>query len=56
MIKFEKALIKIQGRCPFVRTGRPDHCPTSQFDNEIGFFEEFLLKNRLLGACYSGFD
>ena len=40
----------------FVRTGWPDHCPTSQFDNEIGFFQEFLPKIRLLGTCYSGFD
>ena len=32
------------GRFPFVRTGRPDHSRTSQIENEIGFFEEFLLK------------
>ena len=36
------------GRFPFVRTGRPDHCRTSQFDTEIDFFQEFLLKNHLL--------
>ena len=29
---------RVKGRFPFVRTGRPDHCPTSQFHNEIGFF------------------
>ena len=32
------------GRFPFVRTGRPDHGRTSQIENEIGFFKEFLLK------------
>ena len=26
------------GRFPFVRTGQPDHCCTSHFGNEIGFF------------------
>ena len=25
-------------------------------DNEIGFFQEFLLKNHLLRAYYLGFD
>ena len=24
-----------------VKTGRPDHCPTGQFDSEIGFSESF---------------
>ena len=32
------------GRFSFVRTTRPDHCSTTQFENEIGFFREFLLK------------
>ena len=32
------------------------HCSTSQFENEIGFFQEFLLKDHLLRAYYSGFD
>ena len=44
------------GRFPFDRTGRPDHCSTSQFENKIGFFQEFLLKDRLLRVYYSGFD
>ena len=26
------------GRFPKVRTGRPDHCRTDHFENEIGFF------------------
>ena len=30
--------------------------PTSYFENEIGFFKEFLLKNVLLRAYYLGFD
>ena len=44
------------GSFPFVRAGRPDHCLTSQFDNEIGLFQEFLLKNHVLGAYYLGCD
>ena len=44
------------GRFPFDRTGRPDHCSTSQFENKIGFLQEFLLKHHLLRAYYSGFD
>ena len=32
------------GRFPFVRTGGPNHCPTGQLENEIGFFQESLLK------------
>ena len=39
-----------------VRTGRPDHCPTSRIDNKIRFFHEFLLNNHFLGAYYLGFD
>ena len=31
---------------PKVRTGRPDHDRTSHFDNQVGFSEEFLLKNQ----------
>ena len=46
----------ILGLFPFVRTGRPDHCSTSQFENKIGFFQEFLPKNHLLLAYYSGFS
>ena len=30
----------------------PDHYRTSYFDNEIGFFQGFLLKNHLLPAHY----
>ena len=40
------------GRFRFVRTGRRDHCPTSQFESETGFFQEFLLKNHLFRAYY----
>ena len=29
---------------------------TSYFDNEIGFFQGFLLKNHLLHTHYLGFD
>ena len=45
-IKFK--VIKVMGShnvlgCfPKVRTGQPDHGQTSHFDNEIGFFQEFL--------------
>ena len=46
----------VPGRFPFVRTGWPDHCPTSRFDNEIRFFREFLPNNHFLGAYYLGFD
>jgi len=45
---------KMQGRFPFVRTGRPDNYWTSYF--EIGFFHGFLLKNHLLPVHYLGFD
>ena len=47
---------RILGCFPFVRTGQPDHYQTSYFDNEIGFFQGFLLKNHLLPAHYIGFD
>ena len=39
------------GHLPFIRTGRPDHCRTSKFNNELGFFQEFLLKNHDLLWC-----
>ena len=55
-ISLDRIFYDVLGRFPFVRTGWPDHCPTSQFDNEIGFFQEFLLKNHLLGTYYLGFD
>ena len=37
-----------QGRFPIVRTGQPDHGRTRHFGNEIGFFQEVLLKNNNL--------
>ena len=47
----------VLGHFPFVRTGQPvDHYQTGYFDNEIGFFQGFLLKNHLLPAHYLGFD
>ena len=46
----------ILGRFPFVRTGRPDHCRTSHFNNEFSFFRGFLLKNHLLPTHCLGFD
>ena len=29
---------------------------TNHFDNDIGFYKELFLKNRLLRACYLGFE
>ena len=46
----------IYGRFPFVRISRPFHSPTSHFENEIGYFQEFLLKNVFRRAYYLGFD
>ena len=37
---------------PKVRTGRPDHGWTCHFENEIGFFQEFLMKNDFLRVYY----
>jgi len=34
----------------------PDHGRTGHFENEIGFFHEFLMKNDFLRAYYLGFD
>ena len=45
-----------KGCFPFVRTDWPDHCLTSQFENIIGFFQEFLLKKVLLRVYYLGLD
>ena len=39
-----------------VGTGRLYNGWSSHFDNEIGFSQEFLLKNHLLLSCYLGFD
>ena len=44
------------GGFPTVRTGQSNHGWTSHFDDEIGLFHEFLMKNRLLRAYYLGFD
>ena len=33
-----------------------DHGQTNHFDHEIGFFQEFLLKNHLLPTYHLGFD
>ena len=44
-------------RFPFVRTGRPDHCRTSQLANKNHLlFLELFLKNHLLRVYYLGFD
>ena len=34
----------VKGRFPFVRTGRPDHCWTSQLASEIGFFQRVFAE------------
>ena len=39
-----------------VGTARPYNGWSSHFDNEIGFSQEFLLKNHLLLPFYLGFD
>ena len=43
------------GHFPKVRTGQLDHGWTGHFDNEIGFYQEFFLKNHLLCAYYLGY-
>ena len=35
-----------QGRFLFVKTGRTDHGRTSQFENEIGFFQDVFAEKR----------
>ena len=35
---------QVLGRFPFVRTGWLDHCRTSQFANEIGFFQRVFAE------------
>ena len=45
-----------QGRFAKVRTGRPDQGRTGHFENEIGLFQEFLMKNDFLRAYYLAFD
>ena len=44
------------GRFPKVRTSRLDHGRTGHSENEIGFFQEFLMQNDFLRALYLGFD
>ena len=44
------------GRFPKVRTSRLDHGRTGHSENEIGFFQEFLMQNDFLHAYYLGFD
>ena len=44
------------GSFPKVRTSRLDHGRTSHSENEIGFFQEFLMQNDFLRAYYLGFD
>ena len=39
-----------------VRTGRPGHGCTAHFENEIGFFQEFLMKKDFVRAYYLAFD
>ena len=34
----------ILGRFPFVATGQPDLCRTSELANEIGFFQRFFAE------------
>ena len=43
------------GHFPFVRTSWPDYGWTSQFENEIGFFQECLLKTHLLRGYHLGY-
>ena len=40
--------VSVLGRFPNVRTGRPDHGRTGHFENETGFFQEFLMENDFL--------
>ena len=59
--KFEPQYINFaswycKGAFQKVRTGRLDHGRTGHFENEIGFFHEFLMKNDFLRAYYLGFD
>ena len=53
---FFKPIPSHLGRFPKVRTGRPDHGCTAHFENEIGFFREFLMKTDFVRAYYLAFD
>ena len=44
------------GRFPKLRTGRLGYGPTSHFDKEIDFFQEFLIKTHLRRGLYLRFD
>ena len=44
------------GHFPKVRTSQLDHGSTGHFEYELGFFQEFLMKNDFLHAFYLGFD
>ena len=46
----------LKGCFPKVRTGRPGHGCTAHFENEIGFFQEFLMKTDFVRAYYLAFD
>ena len=41
---------------PKVRTSRPDLSRIGHFENEIGYFQQFLMKNDFLQAYSLGFD
>ena len=43
-------------RFPKLRTGRLDYGRIIHFDNDIGFFQEFLIKPHLLRGYYLTFD
>ena len=53
-VHFLISLTPHSGHFPKVRTGWLDHGWTGHFDNEIGFYQEFLLKNHFLHVCYLG--
>ena len=53
-VRFLISLTPHLGHFPTVRTGWLDHGWTGHFDNEIGFYQEFLLKNHFLHACCLG--
>ena len=59
--RLQQTLLKrkelLSGGFSFVRTGRPNHCWTSHFDNEIGFFQWFCWKTiSFLHTIILGFD
>ena len=46
---------QVLGRFPFVRTGRLDHCRTSQFAKEIGFFLKGFCR-KTISLVYTIYD